>query len=149
MKSFCPPLSCAAIALLAAGTLSANPASAQTLKSELETCTEYSDDTKRLACYDKVANNLKQHSINQFGQEQKNVIKGAPESILATINVAQKGAYGKYTFQLDNGQIWRQVDSTRVIWKGGEQIELDRGVLGAFYMRKVSGGRSVKVKRIQ
>ncbi|WP_226664812.1 hypothetical protein [Microbulbifer aggregans] len=149
MKLFCRPLPYAALALLSIAALGATSASAETLKSKLQTCTQYSDDTKRLSCYDELADNLKQHAISQFGQEQKTVIEGAPESIVATISSVQKGAYGKYTFVLNNGQIWRQTGSTKVIWKGGEQIELDRGVLGAFYMRKVSGGRSVKVKRIQ
>ncbi|MFV8781718.1 hypothetical protein ACNKU7_04785 [Microbulbifer sp. SA54] len=149
MKLFGRPLPRFALPILALTALSVPSIQAQTLESELQTCVQYSDDSKRLACYDDVAGNLKQYSINRFGQEQKAVIEDAPESIRATISEAQKGAYGKYTFALDNGQIWRQVDSNRVIWKGGEQIELDRGMLGAFYMRKTSGGRSVKVKRVE
>jgi len=138
-----PALVCVA-ALLGTG-----PVFAQTLREELKTCAQFSDDSKRLQCFDKLAAGLQQHAEKQFGQEAQKVIEEAPDSITATITEVTKGAYGKYTFVLDNGQVWRQTGSSRVIWKGGEQIELERGVLGAFFMRKVTGGRSVKVKRVQ
>ena len=131
------------------GLLVAAPLSAQTLQEEIETCAQYSNDAKRLQCFDKLAGGLKQHAEKQFGQEMQAATEDAPESITATISEVREGAYGKHTFVLDNGQVWRQTGSSRVVWKGGEQVELERGVLGAFYMRKTSGGRSVKVKRVK
>ncbi|MBY6189693.1 hypothetical protein KUV22_04610 [Microbulbifer agarilyticus] len=125
------------------------PAMADTVQEELKRCTEFSDDSKRLACYDKLANNLQTHVEQRFGQEEKRAIQEAPESITATIESAQKGAYGKYTFTLDNGQVWRQTDSGRTIWRGGEQVTLERGALGSFFMRKTEGGRALRVKRIK
>ncbi|AQQ67975.1 hypothetical protein Mag101_10240 [Microbulbifer agarilyticus] len=126
------------------------PAGATTLPEELKRCTEFSDDTKRLACYDKLANNLQTHVEQIFGQEEKRAIQEAPESITATIEIAKKGAYGKFTFTLDNGQVWRQTDSGRAIWRGGEQVTLERGALGSFFMRKTEGGgRGLRVKRVK
>lgn len=135
--------------LCLASGFSAAPLFAQTLQDEIQACAQYSNDSKRLQCFDKLAGGLKQHAEKQFGQELQAATEEAPESITATISEIREGAYGKHTFILDNGQVWRQTGSSRVIWKGGEQVELERGVLGAFYMRKVTGGRSVKVKRIQ
>ncbi|GAB2518208.1 hypothetical protein [Microbulbifer agarilyticus] len=125
------------------------PAVAATVQEELKRCTEFSDDSKRLACYDKLANNLQTHIEQRFGHEEKKAIEEAPESITAVISAAQKGAHGKYTFTLDNGQVWRQTDSGRTIWRGGEEVTLERGALGSFFMRKSSGGRSLRVKRIK
>lgn len=132
-----------------AGLLFAAPLFAQTLQEEIETCAQFSNDTKRLQCFDKLAGGLKQHAEKQFGQEMQAATEDAPESITATIAEVREAAYGKYIFVLDNGQVWRQTGTSRVIWKGGEQVELERGFLGAFYMRKTSGGRSVKVSRVQ
>lgn len=138
------------LTLLAALPFFTYQASAESIKEQLQQCSQFSDDGKRLSCYDQVTGNLRQHAEKQFGQEQKKVIEEAPESITATIASVEKGAYDKYTFTLDNGQVWRQVDGGgRVIWRGGEQIKLDRGAFGSFFMRKVTGGRSLRVKRIQ
>nr|WP_010131427.1 hypothetical protein [Microbulbifer agarilyticus] len=134
---------------LFAMTLLSLPATAATVEEELKQCTEFSDDAKRLACYDKLAGNLQAHVEQRFGQEEKRAIAEAPESITAIIESAQKGAYGKYTFTLDNGQVWRQTDSGRTIWRGGEQVTVERGALGSFFMRKADGGRALRVKRIQ
>ncbi|WP_051686846.1 hypothetical protein [Microbulbifer sp. HZ11] len=123
--------------------------SAETLEDALRRCTEFSDDKKRLACFDKASGNLKQRAELRFGHEGKDVAEEAPESISATITSAVEGAHGKYTFTLDNGQVWRQTGSGRAIWREGEQITLERGALGSFFMRKATGGRSLRVKRIK
>ncbi|WP_299592130.1 hypothetical protein [uncultured Microbulbifer sp.] len=126
------------------------PTQAETVNEELQQCSQFSDDKKRLACFDKLAGSLQQHAEKQFGQEQKQVIEEAPDSITATVTSATKGAFGKYTFTLDNGQVWRQVESSsRNIWRGGEQITVERGALGSFIMRKATGGRSLRVKRVK
>ena len=126
------------------------PSNAETLNEQLKQCSQFSDDKKRLACYDTLAGSLQQHAEQQFGQEQKQVIEEAPDSITATITEATKGAFGKYTFTLDNGQVWRQAESSRsAIWRGGEQIVVERGALGSFLMRKTTGGRSLRVKRLK
>lgn len=143
------PVRAALPLLCLTATCAISPAFAQSLQAELQTCAQYSDDSKRLACYDKLSGNLQQYAEKQFGQEEKQVLEEAPESITATVTEMKEGAYGKITFALDNGQFWRQTDNTRVTWKNGVRVELERGVLGAFYMRDVNGGRRVKVKRIQ
>ena len=139
-------------ALLSALTLAsllALPAGAETLEDALRHCTEFSDDRKRLACFDKAAGKLHQIAEQRFGHEERDAVQEAPESISATITDAVESAHGKYTFTLDNGQVWRQTDSGRAIWRGGEQVTLERGALGSFFMRKTTGGRSLRVKRIK
>lgn len=126
------------------------PALAETVNEQLQQCSQFSDDKKRLTCYDKLAGNLQQHAEKQFGQEQKQAIEEAPSSITATITKATEGAHGKYLFTLDNGQVWRQAgSSSRSIWRGGEQVIVERGALGSFLMRKKTGGRSLRVKRVK
>ncbi|MBY6210997.1 hypothetical protein KUV95_05500 [Microbulbifer agarilyticus] len=135
--------------LLLAGTLLHYPAIAVTIEEEIRRCKDLSDDNMRLICYDKLAKNLPTHVKQRFGQEEKKAIEEAPESITAVISSAQKGAYSKYTFTLDNGQVWRQIDSGRAIWRGGEHVTLERGAMGSFFMRKTGGGRSLRVKRVK
>ncbi|MCQ3829629.1 hypothetical protein HXX02_09220 [Microbulbifer elongatus] len=135
--------------LLLAPVFASPPASAETLEDTLRRCTEFSNDQKRLACFDKAAANLKARAELRFGHEGKDIAEEAPESISATITSAAEGAHGKFTFTLDNGQVWRQTSSGRAIWREGEQVTLERGALGSFFMRKATGGRSLRVKRIK
>lgn len=140
-----------ALFFVVSAVLLAHPTTAaESLREQLQQCSQFSDDSKRLVCYDQITGNLRQHAEQQFGQEQKQVIEEAPDSITATIARAEEGAFGKYIFTLDNGQVWQQVDSSsRSIWRGGEQVSLERGTLGSFFMRKVTGGRSLRVKRVK
>ncbi|QKX18630.1 hypothetical protein [Microbulbifer sp. YPW1] len=137
-------LSAAAIATLACAPL----ASADSLQAQLQQCSQFSDDNKRLACYDKLTGSLQKHAEQQFGQEQKQAVEEAPESITATITKAEEGAYGKFIFTLDNGQVWRQTDTKRSILRDGDQVTVERGALGSFRMRKTTGGRTMRVKRV-
>lgn len=50
---------------------------------------------------------------------------------------------------LESGQVWRQADSERVHVRAGDSVEIEAGALGAYYLRSSSGGRSVRVKRLE
>ncbi|WP_143735738.1 hypothetical protein [Microbulbifer mangrovi] len=131
-------------------TLAVTPmANADSLQAQLQQCSQFSNDKKRLACYDKLTGSLQQHAEKQFGQEQKQAVEEAPESITATITKVDDGAYGKLIFTLDNGQVWRQTDTKRSILRDGDQISIERGAFGSFLMRKATGGRSMRVKRVK
>ncbi|HEY8569030.1 hypothetical protein [Microbulbifer sp.] len=137
-----PVLLLAAIVLPATG--------AESLREQWLQCSQFSDDSKRLACFDQITGNLHVRAEQKFGREQEQAIKEAPESITATITSAKEGAFGKYIFTLDNGQVWQQVESSeRAIWRGGERVAVERGAFGSFIMHKVTGVRSLRVKRIQ
>lgn len=60
-----------------------------------------------------------------------------------------EGSYGKLTMSLENGQIWRQIDSSRLKVKVGDQVFIKRGILGSFRMGKPDTNKRMRVKRIK
>lgn len=66
------------------------------------------------------------------------------EAIVADV---RESATKKLTVTLDNGQIWRQLDSQSMPLKSGETVIIRKASLGSFFMEKKSGSRSIRVKR--
>ena len=66
------------------------------------------------------------------------------EAIVADV---RESATRKLTVTLDNGQIWRQLDSQSLHLKSGETVIIRKASLGSFFMEKKSGSRSIRVKR--
>ena len=66
------------------------------------------------------------------------------EAIVADV---RKSASRKLSVTLDNGQIWRQLDSKPMRLKSGETVIVRKASLGSFLMEKESGSRSIRVKR--
>ena len=69
------------------------------------------------------------------------------DQIVATVSDVRASATKKLTVTLDNGQIWRQLDSQRLRLKSGEAVIVRKASLGSYLMEKQSGGRSIRVKR--
>lgn len=131
------------LALAAAG------ASADSLTSQLRACAAIEADDERLACYDALSGTLDQRAEQNFGQEQRRTTEDAPDAIEAAIVEISKTAYNKALITLDNGQLWRQNDTTRLTWKVGDAVIIERGLLGSFFMKQAEGGRKIRVKRIR
>jgi hypothetical protein len=68
--------------------------------------------------------------------------------VTATIASASQDPYGKWTLQLDDGAVWRQIDDTEVDRPPhhGSSAEIRRGALGSFTM-KIDGQFPIKVHR--
>lgn len=49
--------------------------------------------------------------------------------------------------ELESGQVWRQAETTSFAIDSGDRVEIERGALGAYYLRRVGEGRSIRVKR--
>ena len=67
--------------------------------------------------------------------------------IEAVVTDVRESATEKLTVALDNGQIWQQLDSQRLLLKSGETVIIRKASLGSFLMEKQSGSRSIRVKR--
>jgi hypothetical protein len=52
-------------------------------------------------------------------------------------------------FFFTNGQIWENKGSKELRVKEGDQVQIKDGALSAFYLSKVDGSRSVRVKRVK
>ncbi|MGL6160386.1 hypothetical protein [Microbulbifer sp.] len=130
--------------LLLAGT-----AGADSLADQVQRCAEVQNDSERLACYDALGSSLEQRAEQNFGREQQQIAEEAPDSINATIAEIRDAAYGKLLITLENGQVWRQNDSTRVNWKSGDIVIVERALFGSFFMKQADGGRNMRVKRVK
>lgn len=69
------------------------------------------------------------------------------ESLSATVAKLQKSGNGKIVVTLDNGQTWRQSDTTDLRLRAGDEIRIRRALLGSYMMQKVGSKRSMRVKR--
>lgn len=87
---------------------------------------------------------------DSFGAESLSDSRPKTEdSIETSIASMKEDNRGYATFTLDNGQVWRQTESARLIFKEGETITIKKGVFKSFYLSKPNNNRSVRVKRIQ
>ncbi|WKD51500.1 hypothetical protein [Microbulbifer spongiae] len=130
------------LALLAPGI------SANTLSEQLQQCSRITPDSSRLICYDKLNAALEQSAEQNFGRGQQQISQ-APQSIQATITHIRAAAHNKRIITLDNGQIWGQSDGSRVHWKAGDPVVVERGLLGSFFMKPAEGRRKIRVKRLR
>lgn len=84
-----------------------------------------------------------------FGMEQKVIAESAPNSLLFIVSKTIKNAYGQLTVYFTNGQVWKQTSSHRLRLKEGEEVEIKRGIMGAFRLHKKDSNRGFDVKRMK
>ncbi|MDJ0749162.1 MAG: hypothetical protein QNJ11_06740 [Woeseiaceae bacterium] len=70
------------------------------------------------------------------------------EQIEATVSDVRESVGDKMIVTLDNGQIWRQLDSKTLHLKNGEVVIIRKASFGSFLLEKKSGSRSIRMKRI-
>lgn len=162
-------------ALVAASALSGQAAPAQErpeVLARLMACRSVADSTARLACFDAAAGVLdsaaRQGDLvvldragvaetrrQLFGFQMPALPRlfgpeGAVEisSIETTLQSAALVAEGRWVFRLEDGSVWRQIDSERVRFQNrpGEAVRVRTASLGSF-MLTVGGSRAVRVRR--
>lgn len=67
------------------------------------------------------------------------------ESLVSKIRIS---ASGKAIITLDNGQVWTQVDSSRLRLSGYDRVVIRKASLGSFMLTKVGSKTTMRVKRI-
>ncbi len=72
-----------------------------------------------------------------------------PDEIAARVSDAKRMGDKTYQFSLDNGQVWRQVEVVHFVLKAGDQVEIEAGLAGSYYLRRNGAGRTIRVKRIR
>jgi hypothetical protein len=70
------------------------------------------------------------------------------DQIAAIVTDVRESATKTLTVTLDNEQVWRQLDSQRLRLKSGEAVIVRKASLGSYLLEKQSGGRSIRVKRL-
>lgn len=85
-------------------------------------------------------------AVDQFGKPKQAV---SPRTeITATITELTKSAHRKLTITLDNHQTWRQLDSKTMLLSAGDKITIRAASFDSYLLRKSSGGKSIRVKRL-
>lgn len=138
----------------------------------LEACSLVENDLKRLMCYDKVmagkqitqtvelqsikkapaipAPAKAQTTTDSFGLENKKAAELKQlDEIEAEITKLSKDQFGKRTFTLSNGQVWRQKSSDAFTGKKGDRIIIIRGAFDSFRMKKAGTNRTIQVTRVK
>lgn len=153
--------------LLTLGYLSA-PALAQGSVDPMEACSRETDAEARLACFDREmqrrhvdatsAADRKQAADDDIGLDGKQLLKKLKEQgvqpepvrpIVATITRVRQRPDHQYFFELDNGQVWEQMDSAPGLFvKPHETVTIRPGVLGAFFL-KTQARQSIRVHRVR
>ena len=79
----------------------------------------------------------------QFGFEDRGTLR-------ATITRVQKLSRGQFVLTLDNGQIWREIEMRpRSRFHVGEEITIDRGLMGNYRLRLTRSGYTNSVRRLR
>lgn len=84
-----------------------------------------------------------------FGLEMKKIREGA-EEIQSRYDGKFEGWDGDTIFRLENGQVWQQTDSGRLVFTADRPlITIRRGWFGAYYLKVQGANKSIRVKRIK
>lgn len=144
---------------------------AATLPPTLRACVGIADDKVRLACLDREIALLENASVHnpaatvvltpeqKLGLPQKRVEQieapvGAPapatvKGLEAHIAKASGDAAGHAVVELDNGQVWQQIDSQSGFSpRSGDLAKISKGAMGSFWL-SLDSRRAARVKRVR
>lgn len=161
-----------AICLFFASAAAAHAAPMDTLYA----CAQVADGAARLACYDQAVGTLKsaeskgdvavvdrqgvrEMEADSFGFRLPSFSKllgaksggesGAVDEVKAALAGVRINAEAQGVFMLDNGQTWRQIDTTRLTgMKSGQNVTIKRASLGSFMLLRANGGAGIRVRRV-
>ena len=67
--------------------------------------------------------------------------------ITATVTELLLPPYGKLVLALDNGQVWSQVDSSRLDLRTGDEVRIRRASLGSYLLATTGSKKTIRVRR--
>lgn len=131
---------------------------------ELDTCRAIASDSERLTCYDALVDSIPTtteppaavSSESLFGRDavqtsavlQQQTGISPPQSVDAEIRSTNWRADGMLLLNLQNGQQWEQIDGRPLPLAPGDTIRIRKAAFGSYLLYKQSGGRSIRVRRI-
>ncbi len=132
--------STACVLTLSACIVAATAGAGQPLPQALQACTRLTQDSDRLACFDREVGALS-------GAAATEPAKPA-EELTAHLRTVTRNAAGREVFTLDNGQVWQQAETrARFEAHAGEAVKITRGALGSFWL-SVDAHNQTRVERI-
>jgi hypothetical protein len=97
----------------------------------MQACTQLSDDSARLSCYDAAMGVARSVKLGGDGRSRSEA-KSEPKLVSAQVREVTLLPAGLYRLTLDNGQVWEttQADSA-LAFKANDAIVISRGLLGS------------------
>ena len=134
--------------------LIAAPVAAQTdLMDRVVACAGFEDATQRHACFDKLTPELRGSAVTVFAAPKptfgdRKPPPSEPDQVKLTVTKMSKNPDGKLVFTMEDGQVWRQIDTNSAgrIGQGPWEVEIRRGMLGSFVL-KLNDYTQMKVRR--
>ena len=153
--------------------LSAPAFAQQGLPAQVYACANIEDAGQRHACFDALVPELKKAggapvakappvaaarsplTAPVLSPAEAAVAKAAPkgndiDEVRLAVKAIDEGRDGKYRFSMENGQLWRQLDTVKLrnLGRGPWQVEIRKAAMGS-YMLTVDGQRAaVRVERM-
>ena len=88
-------------------------------------------------------------SADEFGLERKREQEGV-QKIASRYNGKFTGWDGDTFFPLENGQVWKQIESGRYSYRADRPIiEIKRGLFQSYYLKVQGENRTVRVTRVR
>lgn len=165
-----------ALCLMAVGVAQAKPNPKKAFEAGMG-CREISDAADRLLCFDKAFENdqavdqvmsekeveiatvippTREELVEDFGKEtlKKKADKDDKiDSFEAAITNVEKNPFGKLTITLENGQVWRQLDSDKKLMRTTvsrmKTAKIKRAMLGSYKLRIEPLGSTITVRRVE
>jgi hypothetical protein len=141
---------------------------------DVYTCAQVQDDAQRLQCYDGAVGRLRQAETqgqvvavdraqaqeierDSFGFHLPSLSRLLPnlegsddviDNIEMTVTRVRVSALGYHTFEMENGQVWTQVEpeNARNV-RAGDVVSIRRASLGSFRLISSRGGSGHRVRR--
>lgn len=93
--------------------------------------------------------NTKEQKVAEFGAEKLKEKTEEIDKIRLTVSRVKKNVRGLKTFYFTNGQVWKEIETSRFKIKKDEQVHIKRGSLGSFKIGSDKNNRTARVKRIK
>ncbi|MDX1678985.1 hypothetical protein [Arsukibacterium sp.] len=84
-----------------------------------------------------------------FGLEHKKPVEKEADQLYLTVSKISYSPRKELIVEFDNGQIWRQNDSSYYAIEVGEQHYIKRGLFNSFILGNDDNNRTIKVRRIE
>lgn len=106
--------------------------------------------TQSASSADSAASTVTRESqVKNFGLAKVIEPQDKVEKITSLVSAVQKNPYGKLIVTLESGQVWRQTNSTTLRLKPGQEVYVEEGALGSYFLGKESSNKRIRVKRSQ
>ena len=86
---------------------------------------------------------------NDFGLEHRRDLSAEASEVSLTIASFKDSLRGKKIITFSDGSVWQQSDSAYLKIEEGQQVTIERGLLGSFYLSVEGVNKRMKVKRVK